>query len=165
MDWSAEAIDRLKALWAEGHSTAEIGRRMGISKNAVVGKAHRLNLSARPSPIRREAGGDRPAQPSAPRAPRPAAAPRSTLGTTASNTVAPASISPPAMVAAVQAAPPVLRAFPRLGAQRSCCWPIGEPGTPGFRFCSAEAFGGKPYCQEHAAVAYVRARDRREDAA
>ncbi|QYU68227.1 hypothetical protein J4558_25925 [Leptolyngbya sp. 15MV] len=42
MDWSVEAIERLKALWAEGHSTAEIGRRMGISKNAVVGKAHRL---------------------------------------------------------------------------------------------------------------------------
>ena len=55
MDWTTEAIERLKALWAEGHSTAEIGRRMGISKNAVVGKAHRLNLPARPSPIRRDA--------------------------------------------------------------------------------------------------------------
>uniref|UniRef100_UPI001F17305C GcrA family cell cycle regulator n=1 Tax=Roseomonas sp. 18066 TaxID=2681412 RepID=UPI001F17305C len=55
MDWTAEAIDALRALWAEGHSTAEIGRRMGISKNAVVGKAHRLNLPPRPSPIRREA--------------------------------------------------------------------------------------------------------------
>ena len=37
MDWTAEAIDQLRSLWAEGHSTAEIGRRMGISKNAVVG--------------------------------------------------------------------------------------------------------------------------------
>jgi GcrA cell cycle regulator len=55
MEWTAEAIERLKALWAEGLSTAEIGRRMGISKNAVVGKAHRLNLPARPSPIRQDA--------------------------------------------------------------------------------------------------------------
>ena len=68
MDWTTEAIERLKALWAEGHSTAEIGRRMGISKNAVVGKAHRLTLPARPSPIRRDAL-PRPAP--APRAPRP----------------------------------------------------------------------------------------------
>ncbi len=65
MDWTHEAIERLRALWAEGHSTAEIGRRMGVSKNAVVGKAHRLNLSARPSPIRRDAQ---------PRAERPRAA-------------------------------------------------------------------------------------------
>ncbi|MBR0684251.1 GcrA cell cycle regulator, partial [Roseomonas eburnea] len=72
MDWTTEAIERLKALWAEGHSTAEIGRRMGISKNAVVGKAHRLNLSARPSPIRRDAA-PRPAP--VPRAPRPVPAP------------------------------------------------------------------------------------------
>lgn len=162
MDWSTEAIERLKALWAEGHSTAEIGRRMGISKNAVVGKAHRLNLAARPSPIRREATGDRPAQAPAPRAPRPATAPRSTLGTTIPSTIVPTS---PPVVAAVPPAPSVVRAFPRLGATRSCCWPIGEPGTPSFRFCSAEALSGKPYCQEHAAVAYVRARDRREDAA
>src|ERR1700710_236505 len=55
MEWTAEAIDQLRAFWAEGHSTAEIGRRMGISKNAIVGKAHRLDLDARPSPIRREA--------------------------------------------------------------------------------------------------------------
>ncbi len=58
MDWTDEVIERLKALWAEGLSTAEIGRRMGISKNAVVGKAHRLALPARPSPIRRGASGE-----------------------------------------------------------------------------------------------------------
>ncbi|RYF03549.1 MAG: GcrA cell cycle regulator, partial [Oxalobacteraceae bacterium] len=56
MEWNDEAIARIRALWSEGHSTAEIGRRMGISKNAVVGKAHRLNLPARPSPIRRGSG-------------------------------------------------------------------------------------------------------------
>ncbi|WP_242481884.1 GcrA family cell cycle regulator, partial [Paracraurococcus ruber] len=58
----------------------------------------------------------------------------------------------------------VVRPFPRVST-RSCCWPIGEPGTPEFRFCSAEAMPAKPYCTEHAAVAYVRVRDRREDAA
>lgn len=158
MDWTAEAIDRLRALWAEGHSTAEIGRRMGISKNAVVGKAHRLNLPARPSPIRREAPGDAPRQAQV----RPARAagpmPRSTLPQPAA-----APLAPVAPVAATQ--PTVVRHFPRLSSAKSCCWPIGEPGQPGFRFCTAAALTGKPYCTEHAAVAYVKARDRREDAA
>ena len=46
-----------------------------------------------------------------------------------------------------------------------CCWPIGEPGTKGFHFCDAEAIPGKPYCVEHAQIAYVKVRDRREEAA
>lgn len=162
MDWTAEAIERLKALWAEGHSTAEIGRRMGISKNAVVGKAHRLSLSARPSPIRRDAA-PRPAP--VPRAPRPVPAPIQRLAPAPA--VRPTIPAPqPAPVAT--APTPVVRSFPtarpRLGA-RTCCWPIGEPGTSGFRFCGGDPMAGKPYCTEHAALAYVKPRDRREDAA
>jgi GcrA cell cycle regulator len=166
MDWTAEAIERLRALWAEGHSTAEIGRRMGISKNAVVGKAHRLSLPARPSPIRRDApaGLSQPAR----AVPRSASAPQAPLladrQPAAPPATRPASVAQrPAAMAAPQ--PSVVRAFPRFGSARSCCWPIGEPGTPDFRFCSAEATSGKPYCTQHAAVAYVKARDRREDAA
>jgi len=49
MEWAEETIVRLRTLWDEGLSTAEIGRRLGVSKNAVVGKAHRLDLPARPS--------------------------------------------------------------------------------------------------------------------
>ena len=47
----------------------------------------------------------------------------------------------------------------------TCCWPIGEPGTSSFRFCDAESVPGKPYCDQHAQLAYVKIRDRREDAA
>jgi GcrA cell cycle regulator len=86
-------------------------------------------------------------------------APRSTLPQPAP---APAAVAAPPVVTP---RPAVVRSFPRLGPVRSCCWPIGEPGQPGFRFCSAEALTGKPYCAEHAAIAYVKARDRREDAA
>ncbi len=53
MAWDEERIAELERLWTEGYSTAEIGRRLDISKNAVVGKAHRLGLSSRPSPIKR----------------------------------------------------------------------------------------------------------------
>jgi GcrA cell cycle regulator len=80
--------------------------------------------------------------------------------------MAPAAAPAPATPMTAPAAPTaVVRAFPRLGSARSCCWPIGEPGTADFRFCTAEATPGKPYCTQHAAVAYVKARDRREDAA
>ena len=53
MTWTAERIAELKNLWAAGTPTAEIGRRLGVTKNAVVGKAHRLGVAGRPSPIRR----------------------------------------------------------------------------------------------------------------
>jgi GcrA cell cycle regulator len=161
MDWTEEQIGRLRTLWAEGHSTAEIGRRMGISKNAVVGKAHRLNLSARPSPIRRV-----PGQVAAPRAPRPAPmravdrpgfVPRAFTVVGAS--AAPRPVQAPAP--RPQAAPPPP---PRLS-NAACCWPIGEPGKAGFRFCGDRALATKPYCEAHAAQAYVRAKPKQEDAA
>jgi GcrA cell cycle regulator len=68
------------------------------------------------------------------------------------------------VAANTQRAVAVVRPFSRSSA-RSCCWPIGEPGTEDFRFCTAEAMAPKPYCREHSALAYVRVRDRREDAA
>ena len=166
MEWNAEAIDRLRALWAEGHSTAEIGRRMGVSKNAVVGKAHRLSLPARPSPIRRDVIA----------APRPAPARRHTLpplraalreplpqvgshiSTMPSLPRANAMLTAPASIPVARPTSPASRPFPRVG-MKSCCWPIGEPGTTGFTFCAAEALMAKPYCAEHAAIAYVKVRE------
>lgn len=165
MEWTEETIARLRELWAEGHSTAEIGRRMGISKNAVVGKAHRLNLTARPSPIRRE--GETPPQ-------RPSA-PRRVTGPTLPPLSATVPVAPPLPVqrpvpVAVRTEAPrpqVVRPLPVVRSLRTqtCCWPLGDPGTPSFRFCDGEATFGKPYCAEHAAVAYVRVRDKREEAA
>jgi len=165
MEWNEDAIVKLRALWAEGHSTAEIGRRMGVSKNAVVGKAHRLNLASRPSPIRRD--GEKSPRRRQPRrvsgSTLPAlSAPMATLSVVES----PRSADRPAPTERVI---PVLRAVPaspRPGARvNPCCWPIGEPGTRSFRFCDVDAIGGKPYCEDHAAKAYVRVRDRREDVA
>jgi GcrA cell cycle regulator len=190
MDWNDETMARLRALWIEGHSTAEIGRRLGVSKNAIVGKAHRLNLPPRPSPIRREAGPSvrpRNAQPRRlvgptlpPFAPGPVAAPspvaeiaeteaRSSYGPeVAESHASPSPVvvasSTPA-VAGPRVVPPVRAVAPRPVRLVACCWPLGEPGTKSFRFCDAEAAAGKPYCLAHAQVAYVKVRDRREDAA
>jgi GcrA cell cycle regulator len=169
MEWAEETIVRLRALWDEGHSTAEIGRRLGVSKNAVVGKAHRLDLPARPSPIRRDGSGG-----SAPRRSRPrriagptlpplsSAAPVTTAGYAMAPSAAPPAPKPPPVPTQARAQPPAPRPYGRVV---TCCWPIGEPGTRSFCFCDAQSVPGKPYCADHAQLAYVRLRDRREDAA
>jgi GcrA cell cycle regulator len=161
MEWAEETITRLRALWDEGLSTAEIGRRLGVSKNAVVGKAHRLDLPARPSPIRRDGSGGSPR----PRAPRRVAGPTlpplasaSPLLSTLTHAIPLAPKPPPAP----RVVPPAPRPYGRVV---TCCWPIGEPGTRSFRFCDDASEPGKPYCTEHAKLAYVKVRDRREDAA
>jgi GcrA cell cycle regulator len=132
----------LRKLWTEGHSIAEIGRRMGLSKNAVVGRAHRLDLPSRETPIRR---GDGPTKPPKPRV------------------VAKGAVTPPklAVVETVAPEPPTveptpLRAIIRAPATRPCCFPLGHPETPSFRFCEADGVPGKPYCEAHCAVAYQR---------
>lgn len=161
MEWTEEAIAQLRVLWLEGHSTAEIGRRMGITKNAVVGKAHRLVLSSRPSPIRREGAA------AAPR--RPARVPTPPVGDRRLADTQPTAPRPQAAPSApVPAEPrPSLRAVPAVSPGRvtPCCWPIGEPGTRSFRFCDDATLPNKPYCATHAQLAYVKVRDRRDTAA
>ena len=160
MDWNDEAIRRLRALWDEGHSTAEIGRRMGVTKNAVVGKAHRLDLPARPSPIRRVMG-----EAHVPRREQTRRAVGPTLP--AAPAVAAAVATEPSIRPAARPQPQLRAVAPPRPSSRvsTCCWPIGDPGTASFRFCDAGALSNKPYCAEHAALAYVKVRDRREDAA
>lgn len=164
MEWTEEMVTRLRVLWTEGRPTAEIGRAVGISKNAIVGKAHRLGLAPRPSPIRRETA----------RTPDAAAEsqelPEASLVVDRSHEPKPVTDQ-----AREQKTPerrnvrpaPAARLVATRGTVRTiaCCWPIGEPATPGFRFCGAPALPGKPYCAEHAALAYVHVRERREDAA
>lgn len=139
--WTDEVISTLRRLWDEGHATAEIGRRLGVTKNAVVGKAHRLVLPPRPSPIRR---GEQTARnpPSRPKV-VPSLPPLPSVSVQVALAAPPAPLLTPAVT-------------PRRGPAQPCCWPLGEPGRPGFRFCNAAADGGKPYCAEHRALAYVR---------
>ncbi|WP_349934791.1 GcrA family cell cycle regulator [Acetobacter sp. A11-2] len=153
MEWTEEIIAQLKALWAEGLSTAEIGRRLSITKNAVVGKAHRLGLPARPSPIRRNAKPKTAEKAEAPaRSAPPEAAPAPAVEEKVAKKEKPAASSkskPKAPLRSISDPEPQKRRGP------SCCWPIGDPGTPGFHFCGATPIPGKPYCEEHAQIAYV----------
>lgn len=178
MVWDEETIRHLKDLWAQGLSTAEIGRRLNVSKNAIVGKAHRLDLDARPSPIRRESAKPQTERPPPfPRMAGPTLPPLPSAAPPLPATSAPSNVQPlragpaigprPAAPVAMPAPRPVMAAS-SIQSRRSapsCCWPIGEPGTKTFRFCDDASIPGKPYCDEHAKLAYVRIRDRKEDAA
>ena len=153
-EWTDDAIRELRRLWSEGYSTAEIGRRMGISKNAVVGKAHRLDLPGRPSPIRT---GKSPRPPRAPRRPPvPKLADTMPLSSLRGGNI-------PTIVERIAPTPAPTRrvtiAQRRIGSH-PCCWPIGEPGTPAFRFCDDPAPLDVPYCDEHARRAYKPRRRR-----
>ena len=163
--WNEDRVSALRRLWAEGHATAEIGHRLRVSKNAIVGKAHRLDLDARPSPIRRDASErtserrDPSSQPVAKGAEirRPAAAMSVATPKPAKRQGQPKPALPRAM-AVQRLAPPERLPEPcrplRSRTAAACCWPIGEPGTRTFRFCDDRTLAGKPYCEEHAKLAY-----------
>lgn len=174
MIWNEAALRELRALWAlwPSVSTAEIGRRLGCSKNAVVGKAHRLDLPARPSPIRRPAGW-KPGTPAIPSIPR---APMATLPALPFETKAivesilaedapdPLAAQIAQRIADIWKKPERPKPEVKRRPSPSCCWPIGEPGAKDFRFCGDISMPGRPYCHSHAKIAYIHVRDRKVDA-
>lgn len=144
-EWTREDMRRLTEMWADPqNSLSVIGKALQRSKNSIAGKAHRLNLPARPSPIKR--GGDGAAQPRK-------TAPRCAAGPTL-----------PALRSVAERAEPVVPDEPTppqpvlAGRVQDCCWPIGEPGTKAFRFCGDASLPGRNYCQEHHCIAFVSPR-------
>ena len=162
MSWTDERIEQLKQLWEKGLTASQIADKLagGISRNAVIGKAHRLGLKARPSPVKTGEGGT--VAEAAVEAPRPAAAPV-------------ASVAAPMAEAPRPKPAPTRPAVPSIGGgnasgkttlldlnDKICKWPIGHPGEPDFHFCGKPAQASFPYCGEHCAVAYQAQLPRRD---
>jgi GcrA cell cycle regulator len=146
MGWTDERVETLKKLWQDGLSASQIAKQLGgVTRNAVIGKVHRLGLSGRATP-------SKPARPAfkAPRPQRPVvqpAAPRRIV-----EPVAVATSAPPSLPVRVLDEAPGSATVLTLGAHM-CKWPIGDPAADGFTFCGRRASDG-PYCTEHAQVAY-----------
>jgi GcrA cell cycle regulator len=111
MSWTDERIERLKKMWHDGATASQIADELGgVSRNAVIGKAHRLGLEQRPSPVKpgeeKEAKKAAPA-PAAAKAPRPEAQVRAAPAAPAPASSAPAAAAPPTP-------PPVNRSAPEM---------------------------------------------------
>jgi GcrA cell cycle regulator len=192
-EWEA-LIPKLRELWASGMSTPKIAEALHTTKNSVVGKAHRLDLPGRPSPIKgpdgdywargapglggytkdparrkfitplgtlpplasvaaavqQDAGAELVARlpsvvvssPLAPRLHRPRLF-KSVTG----------AVSRPKPVAVPSLQPAI---FARTFGRVICClWPLGEPGTPSFRFCDDPSARDRVYCEKHCGMAYI----------
>ena len=144
MGWTDERVETLKKLWLDGLSASQIAKQLGgVTRNAVIGKVHRLGLSGRATPSQPQ----RPAF-KAPRAPRPAIAaspaPRRAIEPALSAQLPVPSLAPEE---------PGTATVLTLGAHM-CKWPIGDPASDSFTFCGRRSDREGPYCAEHARVAY-----------
>ncbi len=145
MGWTDERVSTLKKLWLDGLSASQIAKQLGgVTRNAVIGKVHRLGLSGRAAP-------SQPARPAF-KAPRPPRAPAPVQPVMRRVVVAAA--EPAAMPMVYRAEEVGSATVLTLGAHM-CKWPIGDPSRDGFSFCGRGTRGDDgPYCSEHAALAY-----------
>ena len=163
MSWTDERVELLRKLWSEGLSASQVAAELGagITRNAVIGKIHRLGLAER-------------AKSAVSTRPRVAKVTRQ-VSQTRNAVAVPASIGNVALDYAPQPLV-VARARPEEEVvipmservtlmelrESTCRWPMGDPTTPEFRFCGGPSpVGGGPYCAYHARVAYQPSQDRR----
>ena len=143
MSWTDERVETLKKLWQEGHSASQIAKQLGgVTRNAVIGKVHRLGLSGRAAPSQPTRPLYKPARP-----PRPAA--QATVRRSEPVLARPV-ISQPIIPYVEE---PGTATVLTLGA-KMCKWPIGDPSSDSFSFCGRRSDDGTPYCVEHGRVAY-----------
>ena len=140
MPWDENNVNKLRDLWDQGLPTAQIGKLLGFTKNAVVGKAHRIGLERRPSPIRRTA-----VKPDRKKARSPVM-PKLNFETNKETN------SPQKENLVFQ---PAVKNLINTNPKRGCEWPEGHPDEVDFHFCGKERFEDKPYCIKHCSVAYV----------
>lgn len=166
MSWTDERVELLRKLWMDGLSASQIAAELanGITRNAVIGKVHRLGLSGRV----------KCAPPSSAPRPRPAAPRPQRLAT--SRPAAPIvrgatalALQPLQFVAAAprpvdDVVVPISERVTIMELREGMCrWPLGDPSTPDFRYCGGRSDITATYCAAHARMAYQPAQDRRRD--
>ena len=188
MSWTDERVELLKKMWSEGQSASQIAKELGgVTRNAVIGKVHRLGLSnrasgggaaaeAKPAEAEKPAPRAEPAKPASKPEPAKAAAP-------AAEPEKPAPVARKAIIPAGQPLPPqpsaneispetlanvreIEKKAKRISlmelTERTCKWPVGDPATDDFWFCGLPAQSGKPYCEAHVGVAFQPMSARRD---
>jgi GcrA cell cycle regulator len=189
MSWTDDRVEILKKMWGEGQSASQIAKELGgVTRNAVIGKVHRLGLSNRtttgaPAPAaaapKPEAKPKPAAKPAAKAKEEPkeeevaeaAPAPRPNLPARAK--IIPAGQPLPPQPSANEISPEALakvseieKKSKKIGlmdlTERTCKWPVGDPATDDFWFCGLPVQQGKPYCEAHVGVAFQPMSARRD---
>jgi GcrA cell cycle regulator len=171
MNWNDERVELLRKLWAEGLSASQIAAQLGgVSRNAVIGKVHRLKLSNRgratATPVRQK---------------------KTSQGSAGSKSVArgstsvrsmPVSVGATALQAQFEVEPvarhhirpvqnvvvPISRRLKLVQlSERTCKWPNGDPLSEDFSFCGNDTAESGPYCTYHARIAFQPASERRRN--
>jgi GcrA cell cycle regulator len=192
MSWTDERVETLKKMWGEGQSASQIAKELGgVTRNAVIGKVHRLGLSNRvggkdedeaeaPTVAAKADPAPRVVEPLTPRAAeraseRPAPPPGGATVTAlpVRKVIIPAGQPLPPQPAANEISPEALASVREVEkrakrltlmelTERTCKWPIGDPATDDFWFCGLPSQPGKPYCEAHVGVAFQPMSARRD---
>jgi len=188
MSWTDERVEVLKKMWGEGQSASQIAKELGgVTRNAVIGKVHRLGLSNRAGSGASPAKAEAKAKPAAPKAeakpkqpqpktepaikPVPAGEARPNLP--ARKQIIPAGQPLPPQPSANEISPEALAKVNEVEkkakkislmelTERTCKWPVGDPATDNFWFCGLPVQQGKPYCEAHVGVAFQPMSSRRD---
>ncbi|MEM6620008.1 MAG: GcrA family cell cycle regulator [Pseudomonadota bacterium] len=189
MSWTDDRVEMLKTMWSEGKSASQIAKELGgVTRNAVIGKVHRLGLSNRSAPAKAPKEKNEAKEPAvkAVEPKKPAPKPEPVAEKAAEKPaphVAPSIPARKAIVPAGQPLPPQpsnseisQEALANVAAvekkakkltlmkltEKTCKWPIGDPATDDFWFCGLAVQSGKPYCEAHTAVAFQPMSSRRD---
>lgn len=160
--WPMERMLKLCAGWYRGDSCSTIGKEVGVSKSGIIGKAARMvrhgALSHRPNP--REPSPDQSPEAKKLRARQHEQDYRrrkaGLVEYAEQKRLAPLALSRPLKSAPGPERVPYVPPPPKYGRVTECCWPLGEPGRPSFRFCDKPTDPGRPYCHTHVGKAYAK---------
>jgi len=189
MSWTDDRVEILKKLWVEGQSASQIAKELGgVTRNAVIGKVHRLGLSNRAtsssssksdtksktsvksmSDTKRVSNKTSSSKVTSANSP---SEPRSNV-TSLRRQIIPAGQPLPPQPSANEISPEALARVSEIEkkakkisllelTERTCKWPVGDPATEEFWFCGLPSQAGKPYCEAHVGVAFQPMSQRRD---
>ena len=181
MSWTDERVEILTKMWAEGNSASQIAKELGgVTRNAVIGKVHRLGLSnrattntsnkseakTRSTPKSNSKARQKTRKPEV-------IEPKSSNVTPLRRQIIPAGQPLPPQPSANEISPEALARVSEIEkkakklsllelTEKTCKWPVGDPATEEFWFCGLATQSGKPYCEAHVGVAFQPMNSRRE---
>jgi GcrA cell cycle regulator len=149
LTWSHNRVEQLKKLWAAGLSASQIAAELGdVSRNAVIGKVHRLGLSGRAKTLSTAAPRWREAHPAQHMI-------RVNRSIARGNTALAQAFEGESDRVTSDNVVPMSKRLSLLELNEATCrWPIGDPSSPDFFFCGGKVLTGLPYCARHSRVAY-----------